>query len=33
MEVSNCSTWPNHGIKIDVSPVVIRVQFSLLLLT
>jgi hypothetical protein len=33
IEVGKCSTWPNHGIKIAVSPIVIRVRFSLLLLT
>jgi hypothetical protein len=32
MEVGKCSTWPNHGIKIVVSPVVIFARFSLLLL-
>ena len=25
VEVGKCSTWPNHGIKINVSPIVIRV--------
>jgi hypothetical protein len=25
VEVGKCSTWPNHGIKIVVSPVVILV--------
>jgi hypothetical protein len=33
VEVGKCSTWPNHGIKIVVSPVIIHVRFSLLLLT
>jgi hypothetical protein len=33
VEVGECLTWPNHRIKIVVSPIVIRVLFSLLLLT
>jgi hypothetical protein len=28
VEVGKCSTWPNHGIKIAVSPVVILVRSS-----
>jgi hypothetical protein len=28
MEVGKCSTWPNHRIKIVVSPVVILAQSS-----